>query len=90
MCDLESIGDPSMFKIILSVASLVRMLRPTFDLSGEENAERRKLKVVYDRCTPEVVRERSVSRRVCKNRRRTNSLYRRPDVLAISVIKKIS
>ncbi len=36
----ETIGDPSIFKLIRKVAALARML-PTFDLSCEENATRR-------------------------------------------------
>ncbi len=35
MCDLEAIGVPSVFNVILSAAALVRML-PTLDLSCEE------------------------------------------------------
>ncbi len=40
MCDLEAIGDPSMFNVIRSVAALARMLL-TLDLSCQENAARR-------------------------------------------------
>ena len=43
-CDLEGIGDPSIFNIIRSATALVRMW-PTLDLSCEENAARRKWKV---------------------------------------------
>ncbi len=35
MCDLEAIGDPSIFNVILSDAALVRMF-PTLDLNCEE------------------------------------------------------
>ena len=35
MCDLEVIGDPSIFNVIHSVASLEKML-PTLDLRCEE------------------------------------------------------
>ena len=45
MCDLEAIGAPSIFKTIRSAAALGRML-PTLDLSCEENAARRKWKLV--------------------------------------------
>ena len=41
MCDLESIGAPSIFKLIHSVAALARIL-PILELSCEENAARRK------------------------------------------------
>ena len=44
MCDLEGIGVSSMFRLIRQDTDLARMC-PTFDLSGEENAVRRKLKV---------------------------------------------
>jgi hypothetical protein len=40
MCDLE--GAPSMFRLIRKAAAMVRT-GPTFDLSCEENAARRKL-----------------------------------------------
>ena len=45
-CDLGDIGVPSIFNIIRSPGHLVRM-RPTLLLSGEENTERRKWKLVY-------------------------------------------
>jgi hypothetical protein len=41
VCDLETIGAPSMFKLICKSAALARMW-PTFDLNCEENATRRK------------------------------------------------
>ncbi len=41
VCDLETIGVPSIFNVIHSAAVLVRML-PTLDLSCEEKTERRK------------------------------------------------
>ncbi len=41
VCDLEDVGDPSIFNVIHSVADLPRML-PTLDLSCEEKAARRK------------------------------------------------
>ena len=43
MCDLKAIGALSIFKLIRKAAALARML-PTFDLSCEENAARRKWK----------------------------------------------
>ena len=46
VCDLEAIGDPSIFNTIRSATTLVRML-PTLDLRCEENVERRKLKLVW-------------------------------------------
>ena len=83
VCDLDTTGETSIFSVILSAAVLERML-PTFDLSCEENVVCLKWKwplVDYARWTPEVVKNRSVSRRVCKNRRCTNSLCNLPDVL---------
>ncbi len=41
VCDLEAIGDPSIFNVIPSATVLGRML-PTLDLSWEEKAARRK------------------------------------------------
>ncbi len=41
------------------------------------------------RWTPEIEKNRSVSRWPCKNRRHTNSSCKRPDVLGITVIKEI-
>ena len=41
VCDLESIGAPSIFNVIHSPAVLLRML-PTIDLSCEEKVERGK------------------------------------------------
>jgi hypothetical protein len=40
VCDLEGIGVPSIFSVMCSAQTLVRML-PTLDLSCEENSERR-------------------------------------------------
>ena len=48
VCDLEDISVPSIFNIIRSPATLVRMW-PTFDLSCEENVPRWKWKLV---CSP--------------------------------------
>ena len=45
MCDLDAVGAPSILRLIRSVASLERML-PILDLSCEENAARRKWKLV--------------------------------------------
>ena len=45
MCDLETIGVPSMLRLIHSAAVLVRMWS-TLLLSCEENAARRKWKLV--------------------------------------------
>jgi len=53
-CDLEAIGAPSILKLIRIAAALARM-SPTFDLSCEENAARRKWKLVCATCTPEAV-----------------------------------
>jgi hypothetical protein len=39
VCDLETIGVPSILRVILNTAALVRMLS-TFDLSCEENTAR--------------------------------------------------
>ncbi len=41
MCDLDTTGASSIFKIIRNVTDFVRMLL-TFDLSGEENTVRLK------------------------------------------------
>jgi hypothetical protein len=41
VCDLEAMGDPSIFNVIHSDVTLARML-PTLDLSCEEKTERRK------------------------------------------------
>ncbi len=46
MCDLEAIGAPSMLRLIRSAETLARML-PTLLLSCEENAARRKWKLVH-------------------------------------------
>ena len=40
MCDLETIGTPSILRVIHNTAVLTRMM-PTFDLSCEENVTRR-------------------------------------------------
>ena len=58
MCDLEDIGDLSMFRLIRSDADLSRILS-TLDLRCEENDTRRKWKLVYDSRTSEVARKRS-------------------------------
>ena len=39
MCDLEAIGNPTIFKLIRSVGTLTKML-PTLDLTCEENVGR--------------------------------------------------
>ena len=78
VCDLETIGVPSIFNIIRNTEVLTRMWS-TLHLSCEENTVRRKWKLVCTHWTPEVGRKRSVSRWACKNRKHTNSLCRLPD-----------
>ena len=66
MCDLEAIGAPSMFRLIRSAAALARML-PTFDLSFEENAARRKWNLV---CATVIVYYESLKREL-----KTKTIY---------------
>ena len=91
VCDLETMGIPSILSVILSATALARMF-PTLDLSCEEKVARWKWNWPRSDCgswTPEVVKNRSVSRWVCKNKRCTNSLCKLPDVLTIGGIKEI-
>ena len=90
VCDLEAIGVPSIFQLIRGASVLTRMF-PTLDLRCEENVVWRKWKFVCATWTPEVVRKRSVSRWVCKNKRSTNLQCRCPTVLgARSMIWSVS
>ena len=59
VCDLESIGAPSMLRLIRSAVSLSRMWS-TLDLICEENAVRRKWKVDYTIWTPEAARNQFI------------------------------
>ena len=64
MCDLDTTGASSTFRVILSAAALPRIL-PTLDLRFEEKAVCLKWNlhlVDCDRGTPETVKKRSVSR----------------------------
>ena len=64
MCDLDATGAPSTLRVILSVATLARML-PTLDRRCEEKAARLKWNwtlVDYVSGTPEAAKKRSVSR----------------------------
>ena len=64
MCDLDTTGASSTFRVILSAAALVRML-PTLELSCEEKATRLKWNwplVDSGSGTPEAAKKRSVSR----------------------------
>ena len=78
VCNLETVGVASMFRLILRTTVLTRMCH-TLDLICEENVTRWKWKsrLDYARWTPETVRKRSVSRWDCKNKRNTNSHCRR-------------
>ena len=90
--DLDDTGTPSIFNIIHSTSTLLRIF-PILDLNCEEKAEWRKWnwsRSCSARWTPETEKKRSVSRWDCKNRRYTKSLCNLPDVLAIAVIKEIA
>ena len=91
VCDLEVIVSPSRSKLTRKPTSLTRVL-PTSDLSCEENVVLRKWNsplVDSSSWTDEVVKNRSISRWSCKNKRITNSLCNLPDVLTIVDLKEI-
>ncbi len=78
----------SRLRLIRKTSALARA-RPTFPLSFCEKTARRKWNWTRSVCaswTPEVVKKRSVSRWVCKNKSRTNSPCNLTDVLGIGDI----
>jgi hypothetical protein len=87
VCVRDVIGAPSIFKLTRRAAALARVLL-TLALSCERKTTGLKWKSPPLVCcavwTPEVAKNRSVSRWVCKNSNLMNSLCNLPEVLARS------